>query len=112
MVIFSAVKLKELFKKSAIIHGKSRRTVPAVRATGYGVMVLQMLSLMAINSRCCLSCIGVRDVVVSSGCDPRGILSASRHRLRGSDQASCANPQRIDGLPALAAVASVIGLEP
>jgi hypothetical protein len=72
-------------------------------------MVLQMLSLMDTLSRYLLSCIGVRSVIVSSGYAQRDILSASRHRLRRSDRASPANQQPIDGYPALAAVASVIG---
>ena len=80
MVIFSAVKLKELFEKSVIIHGKSRRNAHVVTVFGYGDMVLPILFLMDTNSPCCLNCIAVRIVVVSSGCGPKGILSAFKLR--------------------------------
>jgi hypothetical protein len=70
-------------------------------------MVLLMLFLMVINSRCCSSFIAVRIVVVSSGCGQRGTLSVFRRRLRLSERASCANQQPIDGWLALAAPAGI-----
>ncbi len=75
-------------------------------------MVLPKLFLMATIGRCCLSFIAVRIVVVWSGCDPKGILSASRLRLQRSDRASHWNQQVIDGYPALAVPARVIGFWP
>jgi heme exporter protein D len=53
--------------------------------------------LMGSYARYCLSFIAARIVVVSSVCDPKGILSAFRLRLRRSDQASPAKQPKIDG---------------
>ena len=60
-------------------------------------MVLPRPFLMATTGHCCLSCIAVRIVVVSSAYGHRATLSVFRRRLRLSGQASCANQQPIDG---------------